>query len=91
MPETASRNPAIRPAAASLALFWTLTGIRTTRRVAAGATMCSSSRSPTAPSDAFQGEAESARLVTTWIRAAGSPNRLSNFARSWRISVTSGG
>ena len=32
--------------------------------------------------DASQGEVEWARLFTTWIRAAGSRNRLSNLARS---------
>ena len=90
MPETASRNAAIMSAVAVAALSMTLAGIRTTRRAAAGATMCTISRSSTSSMDACPGEAAPARAVTIWIRAAGSPNMRSNAARSWRIPVSSG-
>ena len=59
--------------------------------VASGATACTISVSPTSSPLASHGETEPAMAVRTWIRAAGSPNRLSKSARSWRMSVTVGG
>ena len=91
MPETASRNAASMSAVAFAALSRTLEGSRTTRRVAAGATVCTISKSETSSGVACHGEAAPARAVTTWIRAAGSPNSLSKASRSWRISVAAGG
>ena len=90
MPETASRNAAIMSAVAFAALSRTLAGSKTTRRVAAGATVCTTWRSWTSSADACQGEAEPARVVTTWIRAAGSRNMRSNAAMSLRMSVVNG-
>ena len=92
--ETASRNPASSPAVAFAALSRALEGNRTTRRAAAGATVCTISVSWTSSSAACHGEPAPASVVTTWIRAAGSRNVPSKAVRSWRISlagVTPGG
>ena len=60
--------------------------------VASGATACTISVSTTSSMPASHGEADDpASVVMTWIRAGGSPNRLSKSARSWRMSVTFGG
>ena len=92
VPETASRSPAIMSAVAVAAFLKRLGpgGSRTTRRVAAGATVCTISVSPISSSPACQGAAAPARVVTIWIRAAGSPNMLLSAFRSWRISVPAG-
>ena len=90
VPETASRNPAIMSAVAVAALSRKLAGSRTTRMVAAGATACTISMSWASSADACHGDPAPARVVTTWIGAAGSRNMLSNAARSWRMSPTPG-
>jgi len=90
VPETASRNPAIMSAVAVAALSRKSEGIRTTRRVAAGATACTVSTSWISSLVACHGEAEPARVVTTSSRAAGSLNMLSNAFRAWRISAEFG-
>ena len=60
--------------------------------VASGATACTSSVSSTSSTPASHGEAdEPAKVVMTWIRAGGRPNRRSKSARSCRMSVTACG
>lgn len=87
VPETARRSPASMSAVAFAALSRTVAGISTTRMTAAGATACTISVSSASSMVARQGEAEPTRLATTWRRAAGRRNVLSNLARSWRMSV----
>jgi len=57
---------------------------------ASGASACTISVSPTSSALASQGDATCARVFTTCSRAAGKPNRASNRARSFRMSVTAG-
>ena len=90
-PWRAAIRTAVAHAAANLAGVLTSAGAtRISRMVASGATACTSSVSSTSSTLASHGEAdEPARVVRmTWIRAGGSPNRLSKSARSCRMSVT---
>jgi hypothetical protein len=60
--------------------------------VVSGATACTVSVSSTSSTPASHGEAdEPVKAVMTWIRAGGSPNRLTKSARSCRMSVTGWG
>ena len=86
-----SRSAAATSALAFAALAWAASPIRTSRMAAPGAAACTISVSSTSSSLASHGEAERARLFTICSRAAGRPNTLSNRARSWRMSVTTGG
>jgi hypothetical protein len=79
-------------AATALGVLFSDAGLTRTRAITApGATACTISASTTSSSLASQGEADPARLVTVRSRAAGRPNRRSNLARSWRMSLTWGG
>ena len=89
-PLRAAIRTAVAHVAASFAGVLTSAGsTRISRMVASGATACTSSVSSTSSTLASHGEAdEPAKVVMTWIRAGGSPNRLSKSARSCRMSVT---
>ena len=89
-PLRAAIRTAVAHVAANFAGVLTSAGsTRISRMVASGATACTSSVSSTSSTPASHGEAdEPAKAVMTWIRAGGSPNRLSKSARSCRMSVT---
>ena len=89
-PLRAAIRTAVAHVAANFAGVLTSAGsTRISRMVASGATACTSSVSSTSSTPASHGEADGpAKVVMTWIRAGGSPNRLSKSARSCRMSVT---
>ena len=86
---TAVRTYAANVAANFAGVLTSAGSTRSSRMVASGATAWTSSVSSTSSTPANHGEAdEPAKVVITWIRAGGSPNRLSKSARSCRMSVT---